>query len=59
MTDAQRAAHWQHHARKREGRISLLRVEERDLHVEDLDAGDGTPVLDLAPWFAEFGIGER
>ncbi|MFD6094872.1 TrmO family methyltransferase [Nocardiopsis flavescens] len=33
----------------------LLHIDGRDLHVEDLDAVDGTPVLDLAPWFAEFG----
>ncbi|GAA1119386.1 TrmO family methyltransferase domain-containing protein [Nocardiopsis metallicus] len=26
-----------------------LRVDGRDLHVEDLDVVDGTPVLDLAP----------
>lgn len=26
-----------------------------DLHVEDLDAIDSTPVLDIKPWFAEFG----
>lgn len=33
----------------------LLHVEGRDLHVEDLDAIDGTPVYDVAPWFEEFG----
>ncbi|HEY6425483.1 MAG TPA: TrmO family methyltransferase [Pseudonocardiaceae bacterium] len=26
-----------------------------DLHVEELDAIDGTPVLDIKPWFREFG----
>ncbi|WP_307961956.1 TrmO family methyltransferase domain-containing protein [Salinispora arenicola] len=26
-----------------------------DLHVEGLDAVDGTPVLDIKPWFVEFG----
>lgn len=31
----------------------LLRVEGRDLHVTDLDADDGTPVIDLAPVFQE------
>ncbi|MGW6202243.1 TrmO family methyltransferase domain-containing protein [Streptomyces sp. NPDC055089] len=31
----------------------LLRVEGRDLHVADLDADDGTPVIDLAPVFDE------
>ncbi|MFE7525322.1 SAM-dependent methyltransferase [Kitasatospora sp. NPDC057542] len=33
----------------------LLRVDGRDLHVTDLDAVDGTPVLDLAPYFAQMG----
>ncbi|MBQ0985902.1 SAM-dependent methyltransferase [Streptomyces sp. F63] len=32
----------------------LLKVDGRDLHVTDLDAVDGTPVVDLAPWFQEF-----
>ncbi|MFC8016604.1 TrmO family methyltransferase domain-containing protein [[Kitasatospora] papulosa] len=32
---------------------SLLRVDGRDLHVVDLDADDGTPVIDLAPVFRE------
>jgi tRNA (Thr-GGU) A37 N-methylase len=36
-------------------RCRLLKVDGLDLHVEDLDAVDGTPVLDLKPWFAEFG----
>ncbi|GGS93485.1 TrmO family methyltransferase domain-containing protein [Streptomyces chromofuscus] len=31
----------------------LLRVDGRDLHVEDLDADDGTPVIDLVPVFKE------
>ncbi|MFF3359106.1 TrmO family methyltransferase [Streptomyces sp. NPDC002917] len=31
----------------------LLRVEGRDLHVTDLDADAGTPVIDLAPVFQE------
>lgn len=33
----------------------LLKVDGLDLHVEDLDAVDGTPVVDIAPWFREFG----
>lgn len=33
----------------------LLKVDGLDLHVEDLDAVDGTPVIDIAPWFKEFG----
>ncbi|WP_330249657.1 SAM-dependent methyltransferase [Nocardia sp. NBC_00565] len=36
-------------------RARLLRVDGLDLHVAELDAVDGTPVLDIKPWFAEFG----
>lgn len=36
-------------------RCRLLKVNGLDLHVEDLDAVDGTPILDIKPWFAEFG----
>jgi tRNA (Thr-GGU) A37 N-methylase len=36
-------------------RCRLLQVDGLDLHVEDLDAVDGTPVLDIKPWFAEMG----
>ncbi|TCM51502.1 uncharacterized protein UPF0066 [Kribbella sp. VKM Ac-2568] len=36
-------------------RCRLLKVDGLDLHVEDLDAVDGTPVLDIKLWFAEFG----
>ena len=36
-------------------RCRLLKVDGLDLHVEDLDAVDGTPVLDIKPWFAAFG----
>jgi tRNA (adenine37-N6)-methyltransferase len=36
-------------------RCRLLTVDGLDLHVEDLDAVDGTPVLDIKPWFAEMG----
>jgi tRNA (adenine37-N6)-methyltransferase len=36
-------------------RCRLLRVDGLDLHVEELDAVDGTPVLDIKPWFTEFG----
>jgi tRNA (Thr-GGU) A37 N-methylase len=36
-------------------RCRLLAVDGLDLHVEELDAVDGTPVLDIKPWFAEFG----
>jgi tRNA (Thr-GGU) A37 N-methylase len=36
-------------------RCRLIKVEGLDLHVEELDAVDGTPVLDIKPWFSEFG----
>lgn len=36
-------------------RCRLTKIDGLDLHVEDLDAVDGTPVLDVKPWFAEFG----
>ena len=36
-------------------RCRLLRVDGRDLHVQGLDAIDGTPVLDIKPWMEEFG----
>jgi tRNA (Thr-GGU) A37 N-methylase len=36
-------------------RPRLLRVDGRDIHVTDLDAVDGTPVLALLPWFEEMG----
>jgi tRNA (adenine37-N6)-methyltransferase len=33
----------------------VLRVEGAPLHVEGLDAINGTPVLDIKPWVREFG----
>ncbi|TQF04383.1 SAM-dependent methyltransferase [Kitasatospora acidiphila] len=36
-------------------RCRLLKVDGLDLHVEDLDAVDGTPVLEVKPWFSEMG----
>jgi tRNA (adenine37-N6)-methyltransferase len=33
----------------------VLRVEGARLHLEGLDAVDGTPVLDIKPWVREFG----
>lgn len=36
-------------------RCALLGVEGKTLTVEGLDAMDGTPVLDIKPWMAEFG----
>ena len=35
-------------------RCRLLKVDGRDLHVADLDALDGTPVLDIKPYVREF-----
>lgn len=36
-------------------RCRLVQVDGLDLHVEELDAVHGTPVLDIKPWFNEFG----
>ncbi|MFI0915385.1 TrmO family methyltransferase domain-containing protein [Streptomyces abikoensis] len=36
-------------------RCRLLKIDGRDLQVEGLDAIDGTPVLDIKPWFEEMG----
>ncbi len=36
-------------------RCRLLGVDGLSLRVEGLDAIDGTPVLDVKPWVAEFG----
>ena len=36
-------------------RCRLIKVDGLDLHVEELDAVDGTPVFDIKPWFQEFG----
>jgi tRNA (Thr-GGU) A37 N-methylase len=36
-------------------RCRLTKVDGLDLHVEELDAVDGTPVLDIKPWFTQFG----
>jgi tRNA-Thr(GGU) m(6)t(6)A37 methyltransferase TsaA len=47
-------------AKRRPNRIGLsccrlLGVQGLRLHVEGLDAIDGTPVLDIKPWVREFG----
>jgi len=40
-------------------RCRLVKVDGLDVHVAGLDAVDGTPVLDIKPYMAEFGpIGE-
>ena len=36
-------------------RCRVLAVEGRNLHLEGLDAVNGTPVLDIKPWVHEFG----
>ena len=36
-------------------RCELLAVDGTAVRVRGLDAVDGTPVLDLKPWMAEFG----
>ncbi|MFE7548376.1 SAM-dependent methyltransferase [Streptomyces gardneri] len=36
-------------------RCRLIRTDGLDLHVRGLDAVDGTPVLDIKPYMAEFG----
>lgn len=36
-------------------RCRLVTVDGLDLHVEELDAVHGTPVLDIKPWFTTFG----
>ena len=36
-------------------RCRILGVDGLDVRVADLDAIDGTPVLDVKPWMAEFG----
>jgi tRNA-Thr(GGU) m(6)t(6)A37 methyltransferase TsaA len=33
----------------------ILKVDGLQLHLEGLDAIDGTPVLDIKPWVSEFG----
>ena len=47
-------------AKDRPNRIGLaccriVSIEGYTIHVRDLDAVDGTPVLDIKPWMAEFG----
>jgi tRNA-Thr(GGU) m(6)t(6)A37 methyltransferase TsaA len=36
-------------------RCRVLRVDGLEMHVEGLDAVDGTPVLDIKPYMTEFG----
>lgn len=34
-------------------RCKLLKVDGLDLHVQDLDAIDGTPIIDIKPWYTD------
>jgi tRNA-methyltransferase O len=36
-------------------RCRLIRVDGLELHAEDLDAIDGSPVLEVKPWFTAMG----
>ncbi|QSB03964.1 SAM-dependent methyltransferase [Natronoglycomyces albus] len=36
-------------------RCKLLKVDGLDIYVQDLDAVDGSPVIDIKPWFKEMG----
>jgi tRNA (adenine37-N6)-methyltransferase len=36
-------------------RCRLIKIDAIDLHVEELHAVDSTPILDIKPWFREFG----
>ena len=38
--------------------VRLAKVEERILHVQDIDIVDGTPLLDIKPYVPEFDIRE-
>ena len=36
-------------------RCRLIKTDGLDLHIQGLDAVDGTPVLDIKPYMSEFG----
>jgi tRNA-Thr(GGU) m(6)t(6)A37 methyltransferase TsaA len=36
--------------------VRLVRVEERTLHIEDVDIVDGTPILDIKPFVPKFDV---
>lgn len=36
--------------------VSLVRIEENILHIQDIDIVDGTPLLDIKPYVPEFDI---
>lgn len=59
-TDWPRVGIFAQRAKNRPNRIAvtvcrLIAVRELTITVESLDAIDGTPVLDVKPWFNEFG----
>ena len=59
-TDWPRVGIFAQRGKSRPNRIGLSRcvlvgVEGREIRVRDLDAIEGTPVLDIKPWLAEFG----
>ncbi len=37
-------------------RCRVIEVRGRTLHVQALDAIEGTPILDIKPWIKEFGV---
>ena len=37
-------------------RVKLLKVEANQLHIEDVDILDGTPLLDIKPYIPDFDI---
>jgi tRNA-Thr(GGU) m(6)t(6)A37 methyltransferase TsaA len=39
--------------------VKLVRVEGTILHIEDIDIVDGTPLLDIKPYVAEFDMAEE
>jgi len=38
--------------------VRLVKIEERILHIQDVDIVDGTPLLDIKPYVPEFDIRE-
>jgi tRNA-Thr(GGU) m(6)t(6)A37 methyltransferase TsaA len=38
--------------------VRLIKIEENILHIQDVDIVDGTPLLDIKPYVAEFDVRE-
>jgi len=36
--------------------VRLIGIDERTLHVSDIDVADGTPLLDIKPWVPDFDV---